>query len=146
MWSHYAKAHRGVCLVFDAKANSIIGDAYQVQYSEDYPVITLPDETSPRFVIKSFLTKPVDWRHEQEYRIVAREHRNDDRVRWQPKCYQGFVDVSPTALVGVILGAFIDSRDAEWVHGLVASASHPVELWQAHLERGRYALRLERQT
>ncbi|MBK6787723.1 MAG: DUF2971 domain-containing protein [Betaproteobacteria bacterium] len=37
MWSHYADAHRGICLIFDAK-DPVIGMARKVNYPDAYPV------------------------------------------------------------------------------------------------------------
>jgi len=142
MWSHYAKSHRGICLIFDA-VDPIIGDAYQVQYSQDYPAIVLPTEPGSKMIEKSLLTKPIDWKHEGEYRVLAREYGpGDDDNPWR-RSHQGFVDFAQSALVGVILGAFMEPNDEAWARALLKAAPHPVERWHAQLERSCYALRLE---
>lgn len=144
MWSHYAKGHRGICLIFNAR-EQVIGDAYAVRYSNEYPVIAIPDDPGHEFLIKAVLTKPAEWQYEQEYRIVAREERLDDYTDWEPKAQHGFVNLSPNALAGVILGAFMSSSEEAWARGLLASASRPVEVWRAHLKKQSYALSIDRE-
>lgn len=84
MWGHYAERGRGVCLVFDRKA---INDAVRreglqagsIQYSslEDPYAVYYDKENhgSPEEYIRTntnnlFFRKSIDWKYEQEFRII----------------------------------------------------------------------------
>ena len=81
-----------------------------------------------------------------EYRVIAREQNVLEDSDCQPQSDDGFVNVAAKALLGVILGALMDPRDADWAKYLMASTQHPTEIWRARLEPGRYALKFARET
>jgi hypothetical protein len=95
-------------------------------------------------LVKTVLTKANYWKYESEYRAIAQEREAGDR-EWQPKSHHGFVDVSPDALAGLILGAFMDPNEEALARGLLALAPHPMELWRARLEPERYELRIDKE-
>lgn len=71
MWSHYADGHKGICIEFNTN-NNVIGTAYRVEYSNEYPVWRLdnPDRMS------YLLTKADVWEYEKEYRLIAQQCEN----------------------------------------------------------------------
>ena len=139
--SHYANAHRGLCLVFNTQAQTI-GNALQVRYVDEYPVIVFPRDLG-QAMVKTVLTKAAYWKHEEEYRIVAQETEPGDSD-WQPRSERGFVTLEQDALVGVILGAFMVPNERTWARSLIESTGRDLEVWHAHLQEGQYALRVER--
>jgi hypothetical protein len=72
LWSHYADAHRGVCLVFSAE-HPEFGCAERVEYQHTQPSVPLSavSRGGPELSIATFLTKAEYWSYENEYRIVA---------------------------------------------------------------------------
>ena len=147
MWAHYARAYRGVCLIFDAAADPIIGGALQVQYADELPEIALLGTPPGAFVRKAVLTKHTHWAGEREYRAVARERKEGERdVDWNPTSEGGFVNVAPRALLGIILGPLIDPADAASARRLVASARHRIDISRAELHRSKYALIRKRES
>jgi hypothetical protein len=82
LWGHYADGHKGICVGLSGlrqKRAGIIGGA--VDYSTRRPQITVDevvdlerDTTRARLAIeKIFFNKSLDWKGEDEYRLVARQ-------------------------------------------------------------------------
>ena len=55
LWSHYADAHRGICLVFSAERTEF-GYAERVGYQRTYPSVPLYGDGGRELVIACFLT------------------------------------------------------------------------------------------
>lgn len=71
IWSHYADAHRGVCLRFQAAdTNRFFGRAQKVIYQVERPKINLILDAPNYLSEKSLLTKADYWSYEREWRIV----------------------------------------------------------------------------
>src|ERR1017187_4839121 len=74
MWSHYADHHRGICLEFGTDTsplkpiNPLVG-ARKVDYLPDYPKWV--PHTIGDLDVHVLLTKSIDWKYEQEYRVLA---------------------------------------------------------------------------
>lgn len=77
MWSHYANCHKGICIGFDAQ-KTIFKQARKIDYTETLPKLNRDD--SPEDLLdKIALTKSKDWSYEEEYRILSRPIRNDEK-------------------------------------------------------------------
>jgi hypothetical protein len=105
MWSHYADAHYGLCLEFNAWPGSLFWEAYKVSYQRGYPIVNVMDIGNPEALRLIVLTKSVHWEYEQEWRIVQLEY---DRG-------SGYRSFSPDLLTGVILGALMEDADKNTV-------------------------------
>ena len=68
LWAHYANAHSGICLEFDASILPF-SMAYRVQYQDQYPLLTYPNPQNARTLIP-LLTKSSVWRYEGEFRSI----------------------------------------------------------------------------
>lgn len=108
MWSHYADAHRGICLILDARS-PVIGKAQRVSYPDVYPELSegrQPDE----FLMQSLLNKAAYWKYEPEYRAGA--CRNPALATGLVPCDSAsYVQVGASALVGVIFGCRMREAD-----------------------------------
>jgi hypothetical protein len=79
MWSHYADAHKGICIVFDAEklvksinSNYIEAKLEPITYSKKFPVIDIkPSDTSNVYIRRenAFLFKLNQWKYENEVRL-----------------------------------------------------------------------------
>ena len=71
MWSHYADKHKGICITFNAMelVNGFHQSVYPVEYVTNFPKVDFMKNhnNSVNQIIKS---KSVNWKHEQEFRIV----------------------------------------------------------------------------
>lgn len=142
LWSHYADAHRGICLIFDAKS-PVIGKARRVDYFDTYPE-AVPDARIPSDSLKlMFLNKASYWAYEAEYRTVAclLPPPETDFVKCDRSSY---VSVGPTALVGVIFGCEMAEDDRNQLMALLENSAHPVELHRAKRNHSDYGLTIER--
>jgi hypothetical protein len=137
MWSHYANAHRGVCLVFDAK-NPIIGKARRVEYPDHYPAV--PDRLAPEnFVTNSFLNKAEYWGYEREYRVIAcvQPGEHADLVQCDKVSY---VHAGVESLMGIIMGCSMSPQDRRETIALREETLRHVDLYEARTRHNDYKL------
>lgn len=83
MWSHYAEEHKGVCLEYQFRGPSLIGDISAAQNVEylDEPLVPWLVENAPmdmtefakELVFRYLRTKCPAWAYEQESRIIRQE-------------------------------------------------------------------------
>lgn len=93
--------------------SKLFGSAMAINYRDEYPVVLFPFLTD--ILVRFILTKPTEWKYEDEYRLLASEAnmvKNGSDRGFFPKSQNGFVGVSPASLVGVVLGSRIAAHDA----------------------------------
>ncbi len=100
MWSHYADSHKGFCLEFQTN-NSFFGEAQPLvdRYSSDRPCLNLIKEPSGDDYVEALLTKSIDWKYEEEWRVIEPETSSDTGP--------GIKSFPADALSAVILGCKI---------------------------------------
>jgi hypothetical protein len=141
MWAHYADCHKGLLLEFDEnhecfnrsdRAGEMLGRLYPVQYSDERPSL------SGAGVMPSvFLSKSLEWAHEQEMRLLWPASKPDFRID-QHLLYA----IPPAALRRVILGC----RASETTRAMVAKAlaaeskAASVKLQEAKLREREFSL------
>ena len=69
LWSHYADAHRGICLVFDWQTE-FFGHAQEVCYQAIRPLINPVFQSNEEMLDHALLTKSDHWKYEKEWRLV----------------------------------------------------------------------------
>lgn len=77
MWSHYSNCHKGICIGFDANC-SIFRQARKVSYTRTLPKLSQNDSADD-LLEKIVFTKSEDWGYEEEFRIVSRPIREDEK-------------------------------------------------------------------
>lgn len=132
LWSHYAAGHSGICLKFQVANNTMFLDFTQpVKYFQDYPEINLI-KNSPEEQVQAFLlTKAIDWKYEEEWRIID--------VRKGP----GYKKFPYEMLSEVIFGARMDLRDKREIVEWVKDRKTPIQLSQASLSNKSFSLVIE---
>lgn len=97
LWSHYAKDHKGVCLVFDiSKDIESFTTPLKVDYDNHYPKYNYI--RNPEMVLKVALKKAKMWNYEKEYRVLKTSG-------------YGLRFINKDALVGIIFGVKINHND-----------------------------------
>ena len=130
MWSHYADAHRGICLEFDGHFE-FFASTQEVKYSRVRPRINPFRQNHEEMMEAALLTKAEHWKYEQEWRQV--------HYQKGPGVYQ----YPPEALTGVILGAQIAPHDQEKVLGWIEGRTHPVKLYRSSPCGISFSLKIE---
>lgn len=103
MWSHYAEAHTGFCLEFKT-GNAFFSRALPIEeegYKPDRPCLNLIERPDRDKIVQALLTKAIDWKYENEWRII--DHENGPGVQTYPS----------EALSGVILGCRISPQNRQ---------------------------------
>lgn len=127
MWSHYADAHRGVCLEFEVGEN-FAGEAQKVRYSNDrVPIVPYVDDTA-NAMSKALLTKSSHWSYEDEWRYL--------RVKHGP----GRQAFDPHALTSVIIGAVASAETIQYIEQWIAQRRMHLEIRRAFLSRKAFAI------
>lgn len=73
MWSHYADNHKGYCIGFDEKWIRFcqkFGKVKRVNYTNKYPEVDKKLNTSKLTLEQKFFCKSIDWKYEEEIRLV----------------------------------------------------------------------------
>ena len=107
MWSHYASSYTGLVFEFKASENSpwinIPGNPpilpMPVEYCKDYKLLTY-DPSNTDDIYRLLLAKHIDWRYEEEYRIVDLN-------------YQGEKKFDKNDLTGIIFGLYAKEDNIE---------------------------------
>lgn len=152
MWSHYADAHRGMCLGFNLfKIIESQGDmpsvdnqflCRAVEYTSDNPILpflqmlaqTSVSSSSDQYPIGNFLydltdtvasTKSEAWSYEQEFRLIRKK--------------SGTVKFIPEALTEVILGSRMTSRDRQTVLNILYQPEwNHVMLYEIKMNKSKF--------
>jgi len=131
LWSHYAAGHTGLCLKFLATADTpFFGRAQPVQYSVAYPEVELLRDSPDRHIDAFLLTKAIDWKYEEEWRIIDHDSGPGEKV------------FPEGLLVGVILGARMPTEDKEVVVKRLGARKDPVQIYQASVSRASFGLEI----
>jgi hypothetical protein len=112
MWAHYAASHKGVAVIFRHGTADSFG-AFPIRYQSEYPRGLIGEDGLPLHLC---FVKGRDWEYEREWRIV------------NPSAAHSYLDLDPSILWGVVLGARATRETYEMVHDLImrrAGAGHP---------------------
>jgi hypothetical protein len=130
LWSHYAEGHTGLCFKFLATDQTpFFGLSLPVNYVSSYPEIPI---TSPadKQIDTFLLTKAIDWRYEEEYRIIDHDHGAGDKA------------FPSELLAGVILGARMTPDDKGAVVEWVNERKYHMEVLEASVASGSFSLEI----
>lgn len=132
-WAHYADAHKGFCLEYDATILPI-KFAFKVTYENEYPEVEYPRPPDARGLAPA-LIKSKAWEYESEYRIiyipnVGTQLAGDGKSLLLPE----------NAIKNIYFGSDIDSFDKETILGLLAEGPFNPQVWQAKLSKSSFQL------
>lgn len=153
MWSHYADAHRGICLGFKKEFDNFLTTdcmtwLVKVNYSQHHPFEDIrndiilgkfnPIDNFEKFCnIHSALEKALievkheNWRYEKEQRVVSH--------------ISGLQSFNPEALECVILGMNISREDKLTIRSLLTHQKwQHVQIFKAKRRKGELALDIEK--
>lgn len=137
MWTHYAKEHRGVCIMFrvrnvnEESQLDFIAKAQRVEYVDHCPLINFVRDETSDILKKAFFTKSAPYRYEAEWRMVQ---------------YDGAPGLKPIPkgiIGGVILGVQVDTTTRDRVIKACSEYDGDVDIVRAVLDPNTYGLRLE---
>lgn len=124
MWSHYAQSHQGFVIEFRIPQPFIYGPApdvltlLKVIYTDTFPKTVLPSipftpwsndflKIMNQMVKNQFLTKSIEWKYEEEFRVLKHDYDPNDEDSL-------FVKFPPLSIASVILGAKLNSDDEKY--------------------------------
>lgn len=133
MWSHYSDAHKGICIGFDYAKLFFIFNGTPL-YADDvkYPEFNQYPSWNPfedPAIDKLYLTKALDWKYEQEWRIIFPE---------KGRTAQKF---DPNALVSVHLGCQISKEHKETVINWCSQRKQKPKIYQTTTDGSSYSLK-----
>jgi hypothetical protein len=142
-WAHYANAHRGLCIHFDHKRPPF-AVALAVRYTDDYPRLRIPVlDRGQEAITTMLLRKSSHWTYEKEYRLIRFPPEAggwaDLKLTWEGTS----ASLPPKTIVGVTLGAEMDSDSHLALLSVVRSMPNPVPVHKARLHPSRYELEVE---
>lgn len=137
MWAHYTESHKGFCVGFDSKHNFFLNylstdkktskTIKDVVYSDKRVEIPMTfDQADLGF--EPFITKSLDWKYEEEIRIIASLALSDNLISGSPYNIYLF-KVPHSAINEIILGANIEAENEKIIR-LFASQNN-IKLYKA---------------
>jgi hypothetical protein len=133
MWGHYAGAHTGVCLEFDATCPPFAA-AEKVKYVSAYPAF---DVVAGSY--ESLVTKSADWSYEAEWRLIA-EEQTFARSPRTIKTDNDFLTIPSGVLKSVTIGCLTDTSTRRRIGNLLKTHAPSVLSRQATLAPDKYEL------
>ncbi len=125
MWSHYARNHTGVCLVYNlGNMPELFERLRKVEYSNDYPVAdNMEKDVSERCIS----TKSIHWGYEKEWRLLAQEGG---------RCF-----IKKESLKGIIFGCRTSAEHIDELIKICSDAGYRnLEFYRMHENRTEYKL------
>jgi hypothetical protein len=128
MWAHYSDNHKGYCIGFNEIAikNSgkfKYGGLIQYAESSDFPKISPLDQSDKAFYEKTF-TKSIDWKYEQEYRLLKIFQPPNG-----PTHQQRIIKIDPDSIVEVIVGMKMPEKDRSSI--MEICKKHKIKVFEA---------------
>lgn len=136
MWAHYANRHQGICLEFTSRSLRF-SEARKVIYRKFYPKYDVMGGDEEE-CLAALLTKSKAWRHEKEYRLIARERPY--AVPGTLTSENGLVPLPDGCLQAVIVGCLARPETVEAVRETISEAPYPIALKRAEKARAEYKL------
>jgi hypothetical protein len=136
-WAHYSQSHEGFCVGFGKeKLRNFVNsegslDLDQVEYREEYPIINVYRTDEHEKITKLFWTKSIEWRYENEYRIIWYNGANKTL-----RTDGGIIDV-------VILGCRINLNDKHRIIEILKSRPDTIPVFQAKIKKDCFGLEFE---
>jgi Protein of unknown function (DUF2971) len=145
LWSHYANAHKGICVGFNTKelqeylnhnygkeGNEIL--LLRVNYHREFPYFDRKRYEDPvAFIVTSLITKSVDWEYEEEFRLISNTPLRNNFT----------IDLPDGIIVEVILGALISERNKSNIIDVLKDKSFRLKLCEAKISRSEFGLEFE---
>ena len=148
MWSHYASAHRGFVVGFDAKHpffNNVqmprtITPLRQVRYSEKRPLVPVFEECDQDLTELLFLTKSGHWTYEEELRMFAQPKVADVVLKGNDGLNIYLYRFPPECVREIIFGCLMEQPIKERISNLVKERYPNAKLFQAALNETDFDL------
>lgn len=143
LWGHYARGHRGYCLIFDQRTEPF-ASAAKVTYQGEYPVIDWSQWQTLDTLRLSLLTKATAWSYEEEYRVVLPREGVVEPLQIVPHNGKGspprgrYLIVPRDALMGVIFGGGMSAEYRAQIVQLARKYDRDIQFFKAGIHRRKY--------
>lgn len=128
LWSHYADAHRGICIQIATYEDELFLFNKKVIYSNTFPTLIAPTPLNQK---DYYLHKSTQWSYEKEWRVV---------LPFNSVC----ISLRPPAIRAVILGDQIERDTLDTVKALLHEREHLgnpfFKVYQARLNDNDYGV------
>jgi len=137
MWSHYANSAKGFCLEFDTRFEPF-NKIFKVAYNDELPeldameIISSEDYSENRVseTSKLWLTKSIDWKYEQEWRII---HQKKDTI----------FTYAQEALRAVYFGPLINRHYLEIICLILQGQNKNVKFFLGRISKEKFKVEFE---
>lgn len=143
MWSHYADSYAGAVVEFDDTHDFFTGK-FSMEYRESRPKLNLSTYaySGQPVPIAEFCTKPKDWEHEEEVRVVRNLSDCKCKNEEDSRGYNVFVmEVPPECVTSVFLGERMTKTNQRKVWELIKSREISLHLYA--ISNSNYEFRRE---
>jgi hypothetical protein len=154
MWSHYAEHHKGVVLKFRRMTNNLFSVSKKINYSLNMPSIlnhknfieNLINGTElfssvaavEEIFSKIWHTKSIDWKYEEEWRIVLPATPEDIKAGVSKDYYD--IPFSPDDLLAIYLGCKIEENQKEKIINILKNNFPLAKIYQMKEDESLFKL------
>jgi hypothetical protein len=129
MWSHYADAHKGICMGFNTQIlfNQINPIFAEVIYQEDLPKHSIFDD-EVESVAKLLTIKSKVWEYEDEYRFIKLNYTRKE------------VSIPLSGLVEIIFGCRMDTSCKAALKEIITKNNPGCKLFECSLNKKKFEI------
>lgn len=130
MWAYYGNNHTGIAIEYDT---SLLNDSVKKLLFK-----VIYDNERKEFC--EHKRKASEWKHEKEWRLVVKDHSNDNLIMDDGKIFFDFDCIS-----GIIFGVRYKYDDTYLkILREVKKSNHPISLYKAIMDDNKYELKINK--
>lgn len=145
MWSHYADSHKGLCICFDVlklmkfltskrSSTGAVFELHKIKYAREYPIIQPSGTRNGEALLQVLITKSVDWKYENEFRIILYE------------ATKAQITIPHKIITCIIMGCQISTESRQEIIETLRQKKSSAKLCQARMKDSDFDLNLEEVT
>jgi hypothetical protein len=139
MWSHYAAAHKGICMGFNTQIllEEIRPILAEVIYQEDLPIHSIHDDDDVKFIkfVEQLLaTKSKVWEYEDEYRLIKLNYARKEE------------SIPLSGLVEIIFGCRMDTSCKATLKEIITKNNPGCKLFECSLNKKKFEIDIKQIT
>ena len=124
MWSHYAQSHKGVVVEFSPSYKPFTeGVLKKVDYDSKRFDFSINDYSCnldmEKLVVSLLTTKGVDWKYEDEYRLIYDINKNKDELVWHDTFDNPYVRLDYESIKSIYIGRRASEIDIQTLKSIL---------------------------
>lgn len=148
MWSHYAQFHKGVVMEFRPSYKPFTkGILKEVNYDSKRFDFSINDYSSnldmEKLVFSLLATKGVDWKYEEECRLIYDINKNKDELVWHDTFDNPYVKLDYESIKSIYIGRRASEMDIQTLNSILIKYKLNSQIDLHHVKLSHKGYKLE---